>query len=407
MRLAAALVGVAILIVATVAYVSFSEYESYNSSSGTCEREAAQGSSQVGFILISPSIKVQFGTTSGVLGVKIGGSACSPITGFEITSMRPILGGVVNTPFVQYQGSVIGPNHPEPVGEPASGSINVSNVTVGQEYSMNYTVTTAGPNYGSSGALTFTATGYTPLSFSLDKNLTSAIDYLLADYNPKLGLIPETPNSSVYWLYSDNYLAALALSQYGGADLTIAHTGANISVTLYRYLPLAKAYNQYTAIGTSLCAFSPSQNYTIGESNGYHLETTVNNGTGSLSGEQYADIAFLNAICLQGHGNTTAAVAAYDQAAKFFDGVGMRDLPYNQTGQYQTYKLALFLYASAALDQPFNTTALSTLLRMQAPDGGFYTGYDASYSHQTTLTNTETTSLVILALERVESQTPG
>jgi hypothetical protein len=85
----------------------------------------------------------------------------------------------------------------------------------------------------------------------------------------------------------------------------------------------------------------------------------------------------------------------------------MRDLPYNQTGQYQTYKLALFLYASAALDQPFNTTALSTLLRMQAPDGGFYTGYDASYSHQTTLTNTETTSLVILALERVESQTPG
>lgn len=35
---------------------------------------------------------------------------------------------------------------------------------------------------------------------------------------------------------------------------------------------------------------------------------------------------------------------------------------------------------------------------MQAQNGGFYTGYDSSYSPDGTLTNTETTSLAILAL---------
>ena len=37
-------------------------------------------------------------------------------------------------------------------------------------------------------------------------------------------------------------------------------------------------------------------------------------------------------------------------------------------------------------------------MRMQAPDGGFYTGYDASYSTSGTSTNTETSRLAILAL---------
>jgi len=99
-------------------------------------------------------------------------------------------------------------------------------------------------------------------------------------------------------------------------------------------------------------------------------------------------------------------MTAYEDGAKMFDGVGFRDLPYNQTHQYQTYKLALFVYASVVLDQPINVTALSTLLRMQALSGGFYTGYDASYSHGL-LTNTETTSLAVLASQNVENQEPS
>jgi hypothetical protein len=42
------------------------------------------------------------------------------------------------------------------------------------------------------------------------------------------------------------------------------------------------------------------------------------------------------------------------------------------------------------------------LEKLQAPDGGFHTGYDSDLSTNGTTTNTETTSLAILALS-----TPG
>lgn len=87
-----------------------------------------------------------------------------------------------------------------------------------------------------------------------------------------------------------------------------------------------------------------------------------------------------------------------------FDGVGLRDLPYSQTHQYQTYKLALSIYASVVLGQPVNSAVLSALLRMRAPTGGLYTGYDAGYSHGSTETNTETMSLAVLALQSLESE---
>ena len=76
------------------------------------------------------------------------------------------------------------------------------------------------------------------------------------------------------------------------------------------------------------------------------------------------------------------------------------DLVTNQSQplQYQTFKLALFIYAGAFLKQPVNQTALATLLSMHAQRGVFYTGYDAQHSYSGTLTNTETTSLAILTL---------
>ena len=103
-------------------------------------------------------------------------------------------------------------------------------------------------------------------------------------------------------------------------------------------------------------------------------------------------------------------MAFYDEGVRLFNGTGFVDLPYTQPGpqhhQYQTYKLALYVYASIALDQPINMTVLSILLSMQDSDGGFYTGYNGSYSSEGTLTNSETTSLAILALESIQSQEP-
>ena len=157
--------------------------------------------------------------------------------------------------------------------------------------------------------------------------------------------------------------------------------------------------NQYMVLNASVpCKFHPSLNYSIHTPGGWRIKTTVNNGTGELSEKQYADVAFLKAVCLHLQDDATGAQTAYNAGTRMFDGVGFRDLPYNQMGQYQTYKLALYVYASEVLNRPFDEAALSTLLAMQAKTGGFYTGYDASKSTDGTLTNTETTSLAILAL---------
>ena len=154
------IVAVIVIIVIAAACIGFVEYQNYNSPSGKCQREAAQGDAEVGIIDVYPNISVRSGTTSGILTVNIDGSACSPITGFTITSIHPLVNGVVNTPFVEYQGILVSATHPEPTGEPASGSIPVSNVTIGQAYSINYTITANDPAWGNRGTITFTAVGY-------------------------------------------------------------------------------------------------------------------------------------------------------------------------------------------------------------------------------------------------------
>jgi hypothetical protein len=234
-------------------------------------------------------------------------------------------------------------------------------------------------------------------SASLKRALTNAVDYLLAGYNPHLGLIPETPGSSVYWLYSDNFLAARALLQYGQGNGAILAIGQNISATVQRDSALTGADNQYaTSPGGGPCQIHNASNYVVSSSDGVEIKTTLNNGTGYLSENQYADIAFLTAICLHNQGNATQAMA-YRVGWGLFDGIGFNDLP-RDSGPYQTYKVALYAYAGDILKQPTNVEALTTLMRMQAQNGGFYTGYDSSYSSAGTSTNTETTSLAILAL---------
>lgn len=396
---------VLLVVGASVSYVGITQYQSYNTPLAKCQREAAQGY-DLGAPLIISNIYVQFGTDSGVLSVKVDGSGCSAITGLTITSIRPFLSGVVNTSFLEYQGVPVGPSHPVPLNEPSYGSIAVSNVSIGRDYSFSYILTTQDGQFGSSGEITLTARGYTPINYSLDQNLSSASGYLVANYNPELGLIPETPGSPVYWLYSDNYLADLALAQYQG-NATMPRVAANISQSIEMYLPVPDVGNQYAVLGSNgVCSFPAALSFTLATVDGAQIMTVKNNGTGVLNTADYADIDFLNAICQYHHNNMTGAILAYDEGMEMFDGAGFRDLPYNQTGQYQTYKVALFLYASATLGQPIDTAALSVLLKLQAPNGGFYTGYDASYSHGTTMTNTETTSLALLALEACENQEP-
>jgi hypothetical protein len=73
--------------------------------------------------------------------------------------------------------------------------------------------------------------------------------------------------------------------------------------------------------------------------------------------------------------------------------------------EYDTYKLAVFYYTAKALGKPdtltFKDKILSTISGLQACNGGFYTYYhydDNGKLQPRGSTNTETTSLVLIAL---------
>jgi hypothetical protein len=254
----------------------------------------------------------------------------------------------------------------------------------------------------------------------ISSSLSDAMDYLIQGVSPNTGMIPETPVSTTYWLYSDNFLASLALEQsamshsfnlqkFALSNSSAVTSSELISKSVSEDLALFKINNienQYLVLNASEpCVFHASQDYTLGTRNGVTFKVTINNGTGSLSEKKYADIAFLNAICLHRQGNSAGALAAYNVGKGMFHGKGLEDAVYEQSCQqicqYQTFKLALYIYSSELLAQPFPESALSILLSMQDSAGGFYTGYGANLSHEGTSTNTETTSVAVLALNSV------
>jgi hypothetical protein len=107
-------------------------------------------------------------------------------------------------------------------------------------------------------------------------------------------------------------------------------------------------------------------------------------------------------------GNSTGALKFYNLGAKDFDGIGIKDAAFTNPGpgqgEYQTYKIALYIYASACLGQTksdSNFTELEHILLSQQDNatGGFYTGYTAGLEHGPSTVNTETTALAALALE--------
>jgi len=237
--------------------------------------------------------------------------------------------------------------------------------------------------------------------------VTKATAFLVSNYNLKLGLISETTFSHIYWLYSDNFLAARALRQVGPFDPYLIAIANNISATIQHYAPrLGSATNQYVVLSGTWkgpCSFANTSSPIVGQPSSMQVKVTLNNGTGTLSASDYADIAFLKAICLQYQGNYSQALTAFNLGASFFNGTGFADLQFTSPagsshGIYQTYKLALYIYTSRLLSQPVNQAALAMLLKMQAPDGGFYSGYLPDLTHDNTASNTETTSLAILAL---------
>ncbi len=255
-----------------------------------------------------------------------------------------------------------------------------------------------------------------PPKSSNQSRLDRTIGYFADQYNFTLGLIPESPRSNTYWLYSDNYLVTLALARYDSVNSSTGAFAASLNAALEGYvatLPPPGAQSQFAALNSTSASFDCPLTYAVawlangqlapGTSSAF-IKTTTNYGSEDCTTENYADTILLRALQLHRLGNATGAAAVYNLASADFDGKGFADKAFNGT-LYQTYKLALFVYTSSCLgDTNGESYATATRLLFSMQDnstGGFYTVYNASLSPRGTSVNTETTALAALALEQL------
>lgn len=262
------------------------------------------------------------------------------------------------------------------------------------------------------------------------KSLNKAVGYFAKYYDVKTGLIPSTPNGTTYFLYSDNYLASVALQRYSTTNSSTLDFSEAVYAALSGYastLPPSLLRSSYTTLNSTYSYFGCTSNYTIGwrTSNGTSIpirgaddiETvSISPVAGSCASENYADLLFLQAIYYYKQGNTTVSSQYYNRAVEDFDGMGLADLAFtlkNSTsyGVYQTSNLALYVYADACMAKsntdPNFPFLNSTLVHMQDPaTGGFFAGYDSDLQHVTGVT-TQATALASLALEEIVSPSIG
>ena len=134
------------------------------------------------------------------------------------------------------------------------------------------------------------------------------------------------------------------------------------------------------------------------------------NATGILADCAYADVTVYTALELRLEGNSTGVQHEMDCLALMLDGRGLVDEPYkdgtvSEHGIYQTYKLALYLYALQKTGTYYFGEE-DNLFRLQGPDGGFHTGYDQTGTYAGTQENAETTSIAMIAIASLSTTSP-
>jgi hypothetical protein len=251
----------------------------------------------------------------------------------------------------------------------------------------------------------------------VQQRISAACQFLETLYNPVLGFVRNTPNSSVYYVASDNLLAWHALQDCN--NQTAKSTSSNITRSIglccsigddlmhtalfQEVIPLPFHISNIltianSSIGKLFSSVTPSKaggNYTV--------LWEVHNATNVFPDCTYGDVTVYTALTHHWNSDITGAQHEMDCLSLMYDRHGIVDEAYkdgsvSEHGIYQTYKLALYIYALQKISNVYDYTALDNLLRMQGPDGGFHTGYDTAGTHAATLENTETTSISIIAL---------
>jgi hypothetical protein len=230
-------------------------------------------------------------------------------------------------------------------------------------------------------------------------NATKGYQYIANQYNATYGLVRESETIPTYWLWTDNLLASEVLKDY---DYQMS---ANITSTIKVYTSNYDLDYRHPqgVLFDNVAYFNGVTNKQVNGAVWY----SDSDGQ-ELSCGDYADIAFLKSMYLYKAGKFTDARTCYDMGASMFDGIGMRDSAFNGDGQrYSTYKLALWQVASNVTGYPIPKEPMTIIPFMQnQTTGGVYTHYRADLTPDS-LTNVETTSLVILAEKGVTHEKPA
>lgn len=245
---------------------------------------------------------------------------------------------------------------------------------------------------------------------SRDPKLIALEKFLLAQFNPDVGLVRESPDLSInqtYWLIGDNLLAYHALKDRH------PETANKIYQSMQRYGYLQDGLHE-ALFGNEipLPPYTP-QVKVIEEISTYTIKTEIRNSSSEAKlmddWTEYADLLLYAAL---GFYNQPAHVKQTDKALYYFNRAkqmwneaGLYDKPTRNDGYYTTHKLALLLFASNVLDQPlpFRSTLEDRIWRMQREDGGIRSHYLGDLTSDREA-NTETASLVLIAYNYEETK---
>ncbi len=254
----------------------------------------------------------------------------------------------------------------------------------------------------------------------LAQKTQAACSFLKSLYNSSLGLVRSTPNSSIYYVASDNLLVVRAISS---CDPTTSQA-INQSISsccdggynkmheaLFGeriHLPINTAAIHRVANSTAGILFRGVSPATAGGN--YTVLWEIHDATARFPDCTYADVTVYTALELRLEGNTTGAQHEMDCLTSMFDGRGIVDEAYKagsagEHGIYQTYKLALYNYAQQEISGTY-FYGEENLFRLQGPDGGFHTGYDQIGTYAGTEENVETTAIAMIAISTLSTTSP-
>jgi hypothetical protein len=242
-----------------------------------------------------------------------------------------------------------------------------------------------------------------PVSATFTQNRIQAACLFLENlYSPSLGLVRSSPTSTVYYIASDNILAAKALAECNTTQSQ--RISQNITSTISRCCGTGYDHKHEILLGARIqLPIHDPHIYTVANTTSYSILWEVDNATTISPDCTYADIAVYTALELNLEKNVTGTQHEMDCLNIMYDGHGLADEPYkdgsvSEHGIYQTYKLAFYMLALHIISNTHNYGDMDILLRMQGPEGGFHTGYDTTGTYHGTLENTETTSIAIITL---------